>query len=241
MSYATIDGVIHQTLNLLQEPNINRYHGMLLGLAHKWYNETNAAGARPKTTLLDVGPDRIAALPPDYVDYLTLGRQVGNKVRNLAYNPRLSLFDVEPFVEPPSLELEVDETWPRWEYPGLHLDGAPVFGYGYGEYREDFVVDTLDRVIRLGSVFYPNEPLILCYNSNDRTPGLATPIHPDEQSQLIEYLRWQFYLGKKEVGLAREFERLYYNARRQRRLHANPFGYAELAATLADRYTQLPR
>lgn len=241
MSYATLDSVIHQTLNLLEEPSPQRHYGKLLGLANKWLNETNAAGARPKTILLDVGPDRTAALPPDYVDYLSLGRMVGNKVRNLAFNPALSLFDVEPFVEPPSLDLEVDESWPRWQYPGLLHLGQPVYGYGYGEYREDFTVDTTERVIRLGSLFYPSEPLILCYQSNARTPGQATPIHESEQSQLIAYLLWWFYLTKKEAGLAAQFKAEYYNARTQLRIQRNPFGYAELKQLLADNYTQLPR
>lgn len=243
MSYATLDSVIHQTLNLLEEPNPQRHYGRLLGLANKWFNETNAAGARPKTILLDVGPDRVAALPPDYVDFLSLGLEVRGKVRNLAYNPALNLFDAEPFVDPPSLDLDVDTAWPRWEYPGWLHNGAPVYGYGYGEYQQDFTVDTQERVLRLGSVFQPEQPLIFCYQSNARTPGQATPIHENEQNQLDYYLRWQFYLGKKEVGLAREFERLYYNARKQLRIQntARQFGYTELRALLASVYTQSVR
>jgi hypothetical protein len=243
MSYATLDSVIHQTQNLLDDPNPQRHYGKLLGFAHKWFSETNAAGARPKTILLDVGPDRVAALPPDFVDFLCLGRQVGNKVRNLAYNANLSLYDTEPFVEPPSLDLDVNEAWPSWQYAGWEVDGKPVVGYGYGEYSEDFTIDTTERVVRLGSIFHPGEPLILCYQATMHTPGQATPIHENEQNQLDYYLRWQFYLAKGNLSMSREFERLYSNARKQLKIQdgIRKFGFAELKQVLAGRYTQQVR
>ncbi|GAA4391872.1 hypothetical protein [Hymenobacter koreensis] len=235
--YTTIANVVRTVADTLSDPNPNRLQAQFRGFAHMWHNDHNAEGRYPKTVLLDVGPDRVTELPADYVDYLVVGREQGGTVRNLCYNPALSIVAVEPFDAPAVLTDEVNEAWPTWCYPGIERAGKPVQGYGYGEYREEFVIDEAERVLRVGSLIEPGTVLVLSYIGSAVDPGKPTVVHPYDVTPLTYFILWQHCLRKKDLAMSREYEKQFRNAQRLSKKHRSKFGYAEIAAVCHDNYT----
>ena len=238
-NYTTVDAVIIDTCHKIGDMELRKY-GQLHAHSLSWFTtDYNAeSGQTLKTVLLDVGPDRVANLPDDYLDYVVVGRQVGQYIRTLAHNPKLSPLpvladDVARF----SVCMIPQAWWPTYNYVGY--DGGSVCGYGWGEYREEFTIDARERTLRLSSLLGTDEPLYFQYVSSDLNPGKAMPLHPAYGLCLSYWMLWQWYLMKNEQGPARSFETLYYRFRTKARLQLSPFSMAELQRIIHSAFGQI--
>lgn len=238
-AYTTVDAVIIATCLKLGDKNLSKY-AVLNAHATSWFmaDYNPESGQTVKTILLDVGPDRVAELPEDYLDFVMVGRQVGDRIRNLAHNPKLSpLPPVEPFLDRAPLDALVGHDWPSYEYAGWNA--GSLYGYGWGEYREEFTVDARERTLRVSSLIGTDEPLFFQYISADLNPHKATPLHPAYALALEYWMLWQMHLRKNENGPAANYERLYKAARNKARAQLSPFSYESLQAIISASYNTI--
>jgi hypothetical protein len=240
-SYTTVDAVITQACHKLGDTGMRKY-GQLLAHALTWFQaDYNAeSGQTIRTVRLDVGPDRTANLPDDYLDFVVVGRPYGDRIRTLAHNPKLSpLPATEPWLDRCALDAVPQDWWPCYEYAGW--EGGTLCGYGWGEYREEFTIDLHERTLRLSSLLGTEEPLFFQYISNDLNPGKPTPLHPAYALSLEYWLLWQMALRPPAQNLsnAREYERLYYKAKARAKAQLDPFSYADLNAIIRQSYNQI--
>lgn len=235
-AYTTVDAVIIDTCHKLGDMALRKY-ATLNAHATSWFmfHYNAESGQTLKTVLLDVGPDRVCNLPDDYLDFVVVGRQFGDRIRNLAHNPRLSpLPPVEPFLDRIPLSEFVDTSWPNYTYAGF--DGGALQGYGWGEYREEFTIDPIERTLRLSTIIEVDKPLFFQYVSADLCPHKATPLHPYYALALQYWVLWQMHLLKNEAGPAANYEKLYYQYFRRAQAKLSPFSYAALEDILRASY-----
>ena len=238
-AYTTVDAVLIATCHKIGDTALRKY-AVLNAHALSWFmaDYNPESGQTLKTVLLDVGPDRVAYLPDDYLNFVVIGREMGGRIRTLANNPVLSpLPPAEPWLDAAGLDVVPGADWPRYDYAGW--DGAALHGYGWGEFREEFAIDLTERTLRLSSLLGPNEPLYLQYVSADLSPHKATPLHPSYALTLEYWLLWQMHLRKNELGPATNYERLYAGARRKARAQGSPFSAADLQAIIDSCYNQV--
>lgn len=239
-NYTTVDAVIIATCLKMGGENPLRKYAQLYAHARSWFTaDYNAeSGQTLKTVLLDVGPDRVAELPGDYLDWVLVGRQAGDQIRLLAHNPQRS--PLAPVAVPTavaSFDASPESWWPCYSFAGW--PGGTLFGYGWGEYREDFSVDAPGGTLRLSSAVTPDQPLYFQYISSDLQPGKPTPLHPAYALALEYWMLWQLHLRKNELAPAGNYERLYLGARKKARAQLSPFSLASLEAILRASYNQV--
>ncbi|GAC1368611.1 MAG: hypothetical protein NVS3B25_21290 [Hymenobacter sp.] len=238
--YTTVDKVLLDTCHGLGDTSLRKY-ALLLKHAERWLatEYTPSSGQALKTVLLDVGPDRVAELPADYLDFVVVGRQQGERIRTLAHNPKLS--PLPPAPDPvPALGSPVALDWPAYVYTGY--TGGSLTGYGWGEFREEFTVDVVERTLRLSSLLGPaavDGPLFLQYVGGLLCPGTATPLHPYYADALELWVLWHLNLRKGDATAAANYERLYYVALRKARRQLQPFSAADLRAIIRQSYNQI--
>ena len=242
-AYTTVDAVLIATCLKLGDNALRKY-AQLNAHATSWFHAEYSpeSGQTLKTVLLDVGPDRVAELPDDFLDFVVVGRQVGDRIRNLAHNPQLSPLPVfDAGVARPSLSMQPVLTgefpWPSYEYAGW--DGGELCGYGWGEYREEFTIDTRERTLRLSSLLGADEPLFLQYVSADLSPHKATPLHPAYGQALYYYVLAEHHHVKENFTAARENEKKYNAALRKAKRQLSPFSLASLKAIVAASYNTI--
>lgn len=227
--HSTLDSVVRQLQLEMGWTDDRRYY-LLLTYAYAFLNgeyPANAAGGNTlKTEWIDIGPDRVATLPDDYVQLVSLGRVCGNKVRNLAYNANIVPAELLTEAQQQGagygdFSCAVQQDWPSYGYYGYDLLGITGWdgnGYGWGEWGGEFSLDPVTRTISLSSLIGGREdgPLLIQYQSNDVCPGKPTPIHPYWQQTLKAWMLTQYYrLAKENLQMAREHEAIY---RKQRML-----------------------
>lgn len=238
-NYTTVDAVIIDTCHKIGDMGLRKY-AQLFAHALSWFTAdyNPESGQTLKTVLLDVSPDRTANLPDDYLDFVVVGRQYGDKIRTLAHNPKLSpLPPVEPFLDRTPLDVYPDALWPCYEYAGW--GGGSLYGYGWGEYQEEFTFDAQDRTLRLSSMMTTDEPLYFQYRSSDLNPGKPTPLHPAYALTLEHWMMWHYHLYKGETGPAQMHERYYYTFRRKAKAQLLPFSLKDFQNIVRSCYGQI--
>ena len=238
-NYTTVDAVLIDTCHKLGDMALRKY-AQLNAHATSWFLSDYSAetGQTLKTVLLDVGPDRVCELPNDYLDFVVVGRQSGDRIRNLAHNAKLSpLPPVEPWADRAPLDALVGTDWPSYAYAGW--EGGNLRGYGWGEYHEEFTIDPVGRTLRLSSLLSIDMPLFFQYVSADTCPHKATPLHPFYAMALQYWILWQLHLLKNEAGPAANYEKLYYRFFRKAKARLSPFSYASPQAIIRASYNQI--
>lgn len=219
--HSTLRDLVDQVCNKIDPERPERYFTRLFGHAKSGLQELGfgggAGGQSLKTILLDLGPDRIATLPEDYVEWVAVGQEYADKagtmrVRNLAYGPSVSLTaPIEPFLDPTPLSTPIDPlNWPCYTYWGWA--GGELCGYGHGEYRQEFRIDRQENVLRASSLVDATLPLVFQYLSSDATPRTDTPIHPYLHRPLECWINWQWWQYRKDWNAAAIWEKQYKGA-----------------------------
>ena len=138
--YSTLDSVVRQ-LMLEQGENTERRYPVFLAYAYAFLNgeypAQDGGGKTLKTVLIEMGYDREARLPNDYVELVSLGRIVGNKVRTLSYNAALvpeGIMHSAAKTGYGDMSIAPQATWPAityWGWETLGLTGWDGRGYGW--------------------------------------------------------------------------------------------------------------
>jgi len=181
--------------------------------ALSWFNQADRLLAPARATVeIMLQSDRSADLPDDFVDWLVVGKRVGNQVVNLCFNERVNrLPPLTPTAPPTSTAL-----LPQVLYHG-YLYGE-LYGYGGGEYpANEFVVDTGAGKLYTNSEVEPG-PLYLQYIFNKDLLNEATPIAVEYMMVLEYWLEWQFF---RRAPDAQRLRAQYYQELKQVDLGAN--------------------
>jgi hypothetical protein len=141
----------------------------------------------------------VIRLPGDYYEYITVGTQIGNYIKALAINNKITEHKKQP------LSLPLIQTTPDsiWYFGGLYGYGlgwgtsGPVNSFGNGNDYGDVTIDIDRRVLITAPNFrYPN--LVLKYYTTCLTPSLETCIHPWFIMALKHWLAYRHYFFKND-------------------------------------------
>jgi hypothetical protein len=186
-AFNTVDGVVTGYIQKFPETLKESDYWPLMRHALSWFNQANRVHAPARATVeIMLQSDRSADLPTDFVDWLVVGKRVGDKVENLCFNERTNRFAPDPST--PGSVPNVNELL-KIGYDG-YLYGE-LYGYGGGAYpANEFVVDKSLGKLYTNSEVSPG-PLVLYYIYNPNRPNEATPI-PEEYMMPLEYwMEWQ--------------------------------------------------
>lgn len=191
-----------------------RYYTAAIPHANAFRRELIAGTGRElRTAYLELGQDRCADLPDDYVEYTMLGLQLPGwgTVRNLIYNgslskataPHATRQDTQDFLTPPTT-YECEQA-----RHGLLDDGYDGYcGFGYPGFSQEFRIDREEGRIICNSRVPADALLVLEYYGFGAKDGEDIAIDPLAHSWGINYILWKLHLQKQNLAMARELERL---------------------------------
>jgi len=158
----------------------------------------------------------IVKMPQDYYDYISIGVQLGNYVKGLAINNRLTIHKRQP--DPVPL---VQGTFNnQWYWGGLYGYGmgwgtsGAIDAYGNGSDFGDIKLDFKYRLI-ITSPTYRFKNIMLRYYTNCIEPSDETCIHPWFIMPMKHYMNYNyyFYKGDNRWQISKlEYEKSYYAA-----------------------------
>lgn len=246
--HSTLRALVDQAALKIDAERPERYFARLWPFAVSGLQELTLAGAgghSVKTILLDLGPDRIATLPDDFVDWAAVGQEYADaagtmRVRQLAYGPTLSTTaPVEPFLDPAPLSTPVDTAaWPCYDYWGYA--GGALCGYGWGEYRQEFTIDPKERVLRASSLIDAALPLVFQYIAADERLTTETPVHPYLHRPLECWVLSEWWSHKQNWTAAAKWEKAYHGAKAAMKARFDPTTMAGITAALHEAFRQTP-
>jgi hypothetical protein len=219
--YFSVDKIVKSLLVKLEETGLNKY-AKFVELAFDFLDELtfDTKAQEVRTISLEMQPDRTICLPRDYMDYIKIGIQIGDKIKVLSQNNKMSL--LPPTKDTPKLAIDALDVSVRIPFNnyineyGEHQGG--IYGYGNGGYYGDFVVDEQKRIIRFSSDM-PVMPIYIEYISNCSCSCEEDYVHPYAKKAMEYYILWQHYhhKGKNYVGEAQRNRDEYYNELRKTR------------------------
>ncbi|TGE29809.1 hypothetical protein [Hymenobacter metallicola] len=240
----TLDTVLRKFLQKMGDAPAHYYAQMLPHVFDFWVGYVSDTGRENRTVELAILPDRTAVLPDDYDNYVMVGVRNGDYVRNLTYNGSLTNLppSYEPFLQGslaeevvavPEAEGVVPRVGLRHAYLGW--PGGELYGEGYPGYGQEFKIDGPGRRIICSTEVPQDRTLILQYHAFSTVGNEGWVINPLWDKPLSLYLTWQFYLYvKKDLGAAREFERLYHKAKDKAEDRSSTFSITDAYAAQAN-------
>lgn len=251
--YSTLDTVCRQLSHDMGRED-ERLYNLFLGYGYNFFNggeyPAGAGGGTTtlKTVLLQVNADRMADLPDDYVEFVSVGRVIGNHVRNLSYNAALVPDGLTTPPEPGvigygdlSHPVTFAPAYAYWNWESLGLTGWDGYGYGWGEFRDEFAIDRAEGTIRVSSQIEPfGQPLVFQYQSNDNAPGKPTPVHPYWHQALKAWMLWHWYSKAKENFQSANYHKAEYLRERKAAIRrTDPTSYADVTALIYQNYNRI--
>lgn len=250
--YTALDSVIR---NLLIKQGETTDHKKMLYLAYAKSFLDTLTILKPrivkqvKTVRLPVSPERTVDYPEDYLDFVKIGVQCGNKVLNFVFNA--SLAQLPPDCDTPCLDMAAygynfaglnvglfGTGALAYSYPYYGLIGydTPIYGYGNGGFQGNFTKDDTCRHFSFDSH---------CNIKNIYLEYVSTTMDPDRDlildlrvvQPLEYYVLWQANLARQNMGMAREYERLYEQQFYLMHSTSDDFGLGEMQVILNDWYT----
>ena len=158
----------------------------------------------------------IVRLPNDYYDYISVGVQLGNYVKGLAQNNRLTSHKYQPEMAP-----LIQSTYNNiWYWGGLYGYGmgwatsGAIDAYGNGGDYGDFQIDPAKRIL-ITSPTYRFKSITLRYYTNCITPSVETCIHPWFILPMKHWMNYWYFFYKNDPRWQvskLEYEKEYYFA-----------------------------
>jgi hypothetical protein len=138
-------------------------------------------------------------LPFDYVEYITVGTQLGRYIKALAINGHLTDHKIKPQTGLLTRSDNMIWYWGNLWGLGTSLWGpmGQVQAYGNGGDYGDFNIDIINRKLIISPTFgYTN--VVLKYMSNCLEPAAESCIHPYFISAFKEYLKMKYFENRGE-------------------------------------------
>jgi hypothetical protein len=133
-------------------------------------------------------------LPHDFVEYITIGTQLGRYIKALAINGHLTDHKLKPQTGLLTRSDNMIWYWGNIWGLGTSLWGpmGQVQAYGNGGDYGDFNIDWANRKLILSPTFgYTN--IVMKYMSNCLEPSNVSCIHPYFISAFKEYVKWKYF------------------------------------------------
>lgn len=216
----TLSALIKQACDIFAPADAStRYYTAALHHAQAFRRELISGTNRElKTEELQLGDDRTVDLPDDYAEYRMIGMRLPGwgGVRNLAYNSVISLIPGENIAPNWSSASQVPDYLiaPTSNECSQALYGSVDDGYtgycGFGVpcWEGEFRIDRQQHRLICNSRVPAEAIIVLEYHSFGAPDGKDIPIDAFAHSWGINYILWKLYLQKKDIQMAREYERL---------------------------------
>jgi hypothetical protein len=137
---------------------------------------------------------KTVALPNDFVEFITVGTQLGRYIKALAINAHLTDHKIKPQTGLLTRSDNMIWYWGNLWGLGTSLWGpmGQVQAYGNGGDYGDFNIDWENRKLILSPTFgYTN--IVLKYMSNCLEPGSESCIHPYFIAAFKEYIKMKYF------------------------------------------------
>jgi hypothetical protein len=231
-----VRGIIHDDLG---RDSLHSYD-RLLGFALRGVKKIAFDAARGvKTVSIDLLPNKTIQLPDDYVDYVKIGIQQGDKVLTFTCNNDLALLrpterDGETFNTPEDAPKIGEGVWFYNYFDGTHTGRI----YGYGSGRNPIGYFRVDR--EKCNIAFSGDVEASCIYMEYITNGLScdcnTTIHPFFEETLIAWILWHYHKSKDNISLARMEETRYKEELRLARRKFTGFTKKDLMETFRRHY-----
>lgn len=240
MELDSLDSIVRGALIDAGETTLHKYSKFLHWAIESFKDYIFDSAQEVKTVQLPMNNLKQIVIPSDYVDWVKIGIQCGDRIKVLNVNDdiaRIHAIDdcgcAVPFKEGSDFnEIRTDALalggyyFFNYNQYGEFLGG--IYGYGGGHHEHGFTVikEASPPVIQLDARIN-NTMVYMEYISNGFSPCKETLVNPYFAKAIKRYIHWMRWLYAEKAGLAGEAERLYYaelgNAR-----------YRQMAPTIDD-------
>jgi len=160
-----------------------------------------------------VPTNRIIQLPASMIAPSKIGVQYREGVKLLAQNPYLAnlngSFLPQAYPATPAVDSQANYNNYFYGWGGWGNGTGRILAYGNNQDLGKFSINWEKRTIQLSSDYDLNTNIYIEYLSDCIEANSKTMVHPFLQLSVQMYQKWMYFLGKKEIAIAREYERLY--------------------------------
>jgi len=140
----------------------------------------------------------VVRIPNDYYDYISVGTQIGNYVKGVAINNRVTTHKKQPELGPLIQSSGTNNVWYMAGVYGYGMTwgaGGAIDAFGNGGDYGDITID-IDKGLLITSPTYRYKNVVLRYYTNCLSPSGETCIHPWFITALKRYLNYMFWFLK---------------------------------------------
>lgn len=208
----TVDNVIRRVLAMKGVP-IHYYLPMLIiakrGLEEMHFDTLQKMSYVQLT--LPTSGDKIVNLPSDYVEYVDIAFEVGDKIKSIGRNEHLNrrdnsgaAFDVVVAQQTPATSYNIPALWLPNFYNEYGTNKGRMFGSNL-TWEKSFTVNRELGFIRVDNNFTVSTKLHMIYLTLPQKISGQSVIHPFAQNALIDYClwKWEQYTGGPMTAVLR--------------------------------------
>jgi hypothetical protein len=234
----TIDNVVRRAL-AMKGVSLHYYVPMLIiakrGLEDMQF-DTLQKFTYVKLNLPTTG-DKIVSLPSDYVDYVKVAIETGDKLRPLGLNTNINrrdnsgaAFEVKPLQWSPDDSYVVPSLWYNNFYDPYGANKGRRFGASQ-VWENSFTVNREAGFLRVDNNFAEAEAIHLIYLTLPKKVTNQSILHPFAQNALIDYMLWKWaaYTGDRQAS---ELRHEYFESYRKLRARMNKGGITDVIRSL---------
>jgi len=237
MTDITLDDIIRRYLAMNRLPL--HYYVPMLVIAKQGLEEMHFDTLQKvKHVVIPVGANFQATLPEGFVEEISVGLEIGDKVKMIGYDRKLNPRDND--------DLSFDQSSDQY-YSGASLNDASAYmenyfnEYGsflgrlYGRnvtWTEGYTINREEGFIRINNKAPEIEEIHLVYLSLPEKVNNKSVVHPFAQRALIEFIGWQTSRYFQKPNVVSYNERQYYNEYRKLRARMNKMTTVEIKRSI---------
>jgi hypothetical protein len=240
MELDTVDSIVRGALIDVGETTSHKYPKFLQWGLEAFKDYIFDSAQQTITVRLPMNNLKQVVLPNDYIDWVKVGIQCGDRIKILNVNDDIARIHATDDCGCP-VPFEKDCEFNHLRNDALLLGGyyffnfnqfgenlGGIYGHGGGYHERGFTVikEASPPVIQLDGRIN-NTMIYLEYLASGFCPGKETLVNPYFAKAIKEYIHWRRLHFSGAVGQAAEAERIYYNELSKAR-------YREMALTTSD-------
>lgn len=201
----TLDAIVRNTL-IRKGYSLHHYMQFLVygaaGIREMYIDDLKVINTKLLT--VDTNTSEVE-LPNDFVDYVQVGIEVGQKVRPLVESKKLNTLPTytDTFEQTTYLQKQQDSAgnlilynymfplfWNTVTWNDYGENIGRLFGWGNGDAPDTFVVDKARNVIKVNEQLAVDK-IVLKYVSDGQSADAITQIPAEAYDTLVKYITWQ--------------------------------------------------
>ena len=240
MEFDSLSSIVKGAMIDVGETTLHKFPKFLQWGIESFRDYTFDSAQEVKTVSLPMNNLKQIVIPDDYVDWVKIGIQCGDKIKVLYVNDDIARIHPTddcgcpiPFKDDCNFnELNVDALayggyyFFNYNQYGEFLGGLYGYGGGYHEHGFTVIKEASPPVIQLDGRIN-NTMIYMEYISNGFNPCGETLVNPYFAKAIKEYIHWRRLHFSGNIAAAAEAERIYYNELHKAR-------YRQMAPTISD-------